>query len=169
SRCGGEYARAAIDRPHRLALHYIWRLPQGFQVAGFSEWQSGEPFTITTGVDSNGDDTPFDRPDFNPAGALRLDPVTSDWRSFSKPIDGTGIFRTPLTPAGRPLLYSMPFGGNLGRNTFRGPGYASTNVSVLKTFALRDRWQLELRASWTNFLNQRSFGPPVAVMIDPRF
>jgi hypothetical protein len=164
-----EYGRAAIDRPHRLALHYVWSLPLGFQIASFSEWQSGEPFTIMTGVDSNGDDTAFDRPDYNPAGVLRLDPVTGDWRSFATPLDGSGIFRTPLTRAGTPLLYSMPFGGNLGRNTFRGPGYASTNVSVLKNFALTERWQLELRASWTNFLNQRNFGPPMSVMSDPRF
>ncbi len=120
-------------------------------------------------MDSNGDGVNFDRPDYNPGGVLRLDPVTSDWRTFTTPLDGRGIFRTPLTRAGAPLLYSMPFGGNLGRNTFRGPGYASTNVSLLKTFKVAERWKLELRASWTNFLNQRNFGPPVAIMSSPQF
>ena len=63
----------------------------------------------------------------------------------------------------------MPFGANLGRNTFRGPAYANTNVSLLKEFTLKERVRLEMRASWTNFLNHRNFGPPVAVMNSPSF
>jgi len=38
-----------------------------------------------------------------------------------------------------------------------------------KTFAITEPWSLELRASWTNFLNQRNFDPPQAVMSSPQF
>jgi hypothetical protein len=178
-----ERARAFIDRPHRLVIHYVWQAPAfsgrkrllgSWQIGGYSEWQSGEPFTILTGVDSNGDGccsgttAPVDRPDYQPGGALRLDPMTGNWRSFSTPLSG-GAFVTPLGPNGLPLPNSMPFGGNLGRNTFRGPAYSNTNFSLLKRFAVAERWQTELRADWSNFFNHRNFGPPVAIMSSPAF
>jgi hypothetical protein len=166
-----EYARAAVDRPHRLALHYVWTLPgthsliAAWQIAGYSEWQSGEPFTVTTGVDSNGDgNSTNDRPNYNATGRIELDQVTHDWRSFTTPLNGTGLFVTPVNAAGGLLANSMPFGGNLGRNTFRGPRYANTNISLMKEFAVTERWRVEFRATAINFFNQRAFRAPVSVM-----
>jgi outer membrane receptor protein involved in Fe transport len=182
-----EYARATIDRPHRLSAHWVWMGPLlsrsraivkhaagGWQIAGYAECQSGEPFTVSTGVDSNGDlatnvDSHNDRPDFNPGGALSLDPATGNWRSFRAPLDAAGRFVTPRSPQGLPLQNSMPGGGNLGRNTFRGPAFANVNVSLLKEFTARDRVRIELRASSVNSLNHRNFGPPVATMSNPQF
>ena len=174
-----EYGRNGNDRPHRFVVHYVWQTPgkrfwSGWRFSGVSQWQSGRPFGITTGVDSNGDGTStiplgFDRPDYNPRGVLRLDQVSGDWRSFSTPIDGSGIFLTPLTTAGTPLQYSMPFGGNLGRNTFRGPGFVLWNMSVMKPFTITERIRLELRADSTNLFNHRNFGPPNASMSSPNF
>jgi hypothetical protein len=173
-----EHARSAIDRPQRLSAHFVWRVPVsdkvpsawahalgGWQIAGYTEWQSGEPFTVTTGVDSNRDgvldpEVPTrmpDRPDWNPAGRLMLDPVTGNWRSFRTPLDGTGTFVVPKSI------------GNLGRNTFRGPSYANTSMSLLKEVTFREQLRLEVRASWTNFFNHRNFGPPVAQMNQPDF
>src|SRR5207244_9363180 len=109
----------------------------------------------------NGDGTPnSDRPNYNPSGSIQLDPVTSDWRSFSTSLNGSGLFVTPLTAGGTPLLYSMPFGGNLGRNTFRGPGFALWNLSLMKPFAVAERLAVEVRADSTHVLNQRKFAPP---------
>jgi hypothetical protein len=165
-----EYARSETDRPHRFAVHYVWQTPGkrlwgGWRISGLSQWQSGRPFSITTGVDSNGDGTATsDRPDYNRAGVIRLDPVTGDWRSFSTPLSGSGLFVIPLTAGATPLQYSMPYGGNLGRNTFRGPGFALWNLSLMKPFAISDRLGMELRADSTNLLNHRNFGPPIASM-----
>jgi hypothetical protein len=43
-----------------LAPHYVWttrgrRLIGGWPLAGSTQWQSGQPFSIYTDVDSNGD------------------------------------------------------------------------------------------------------------------
>jgi hypothetical protein len=177
-----DYGRAAVDRPHRVSAHALWAIPGpagglrtmrrvlgGWTLAGYGEWQSGEPFSVITGVDTNGDGVVPDRPDYRPDGALTLDPVTGNWRSFRTPLDGSGRFVAPLSPQGVPAIGSMPRGGNLGRNTFRGPAYANTNLTALKSFTLREQVRAELRASWTNLLNRRNFGPPVAVMADPAF
>ncbi len=178
---GPDYGRAAIDRPHRLVAHSVWQAPSplrsglgrqilgGWQIGGYSEWQSGDPFTITTGVDSNGDGVVADRPDYHPGGSILLDPVTGDWRSFQMPLNGTGLMITPTGSNGIPLAYTMPLGGNLGRNTFRGPSYASWNVNLSKTFSITERLRLSFRASTTNLMNHRNFGAPNAAMNSPTF
>ena len=145
-----EWAVSAFDRTHRFVVSYSYRMPwftsgmanravprqifSGWELAGFSEFQSGQPFTVRTGVDSLGNGRPDSaRPDYNPNGILLLDPVDGNMRTFTAPLVG-GKFVTPLTAAGAPLLTTTPFGGNLGRNTFRAPGFATTNLSLSKTF-----------------------------------
>ena len=170
-----DYARTSIDVPHRFALHYVWQTPgkriySGWRISGLSEWQSGRPFSILTGVDSNGDGiSSSDRPDLNPAEKLSFDPTTGDWRSFTSPIDGTGRFITPLTSTGSPLLNSMPYGGNLGRNTFRGPSFSLWNLSLMKPFHITEHVQLELRADANNLFNHRNYGPPENMMNSANF
>ena len=140
----------------------------GWRLAGFSEWQSGQPFLVTTGVDSTGVGPSLagasSRPDYNPSGIIALDPVTGNMRSFQTPINGSGVFVTPLGRDGRPLANSMPFGGNLGKNTFRGPGLSLWNLDLARAFPIRERLRLEFRADAENLFNHRNFGPPDASM-----
>lgn len=178
-----DWSRSTMDRPHRFAVHYLYQLmglaraPRavkylmgGWQVTGFSEWQSGQPFTVTTGVDSLGNGTALTaRPDYNPNGAFALDPVTGDWRSFSAPSGPAGLFLTPRAANGNPLPSSVPRGGNLGRNTFRAPMFWNSNISLMKSFPIGDRWRLDLRGEFSNLFNHRNFGPPVASMNNADF
>ena len=143
-----EWAISAFDRTHRFVVSYSYHVPwltsgmanralprqifSGWEVSGFSELQSGQPFTVRTGVDSLGNGRPDSaRPDYNPNGIFLPDPVDGNLRTFTTPLVG-GIFVTPLNAAKTPLLTTMPFGGNLGRNTFRGPGFVTTNLSMSK-------------------------------------
>jgi len=181
-----EWAPSAFDRPHRLVFFYSYQTPwfssgaansavlrqvfKGWEVSGFSEWQSGQPFTIRTGVDSLGNGRPDSaRPNYNPSGILLKDPVEDNMRTFVSPINGTGLFITPLTAGGLPLAYSMPYGGNLGRNTFRGPGFTNWNFSLAKTFSVTERWKFRLRSDFINLWNHRNFGPPENRMVSPAF
>jgi len=170
-----DYARSAIDVPHRFVIHYLWQTPGrrvygGWRISGVSQWQSGRPFSILTGVDSNGDGVVSgDRPDYNHSGELHLDPVTGNWRTFVTPIDGTGIVVTPIGGNRLPLQWSMPYGGNLGRNTFRAPAFSLWNLSVMKQFHIAEHTQFEFRANATNLLNHRNFGAPVNSMNSVNF
>jgi Carboxypeptidase regulatory-like domain len=181
-----EWSRSVFDRPSRFDLHYLYDFPVprslrtgssiwkdllgGWQVSGSTEWQSGQPFTITTGVDSGGSGVPIAwRPDFNPLGIFQKDPVEEDLRTFSTPIDGTGTFLTPLTKDGAPLANSMPLGGNLGRNTFRGPAFSNWNFSLAKTISISERYDLRFRADCFDLWNHRNFGNPVATMNSAAF
>ncbi len=176
-----DYGRSAFDIPHRFVVHYIYDVPwfrgalvngtvmrrifKGWQLAGFSEWQSGQPFSIRTGVDSGGTGTtgPF-RPDYNRGGTITLDPVDGTFRTFKTAFDGTGIVLTPLTPAGILLGNSMPGGGSLGKSVFRGPSYTNWNICVSKSIEITERLKLQLRSDWINTWNHRNFGIPNVFM-----
>jgi hypothetical protein len=141
----------------------------GWVISGFSEAQSGQPFTILTGVDTNGNGSSAARPFYNPGGVLTLDPVSHDFRSFSTPINGTGIVMTPLSPSGLPLAASSTVFGNLGRNTFRGPGFDNQNVTLIKRFAINERAKLEFRGEFFDLFNHRNFLNPIVNMSSPSF
>jgi carboxypeptidase family protein len=173
-----ETGRSTNDRPHRAVIHFVYESPApragwrmlfgGWRLAGFSEWQSGQPFSVTTGVDSTGVGPSTagasSRPDYSPSGIIALDTVTGNMRSFQTPINGSGIFVTPLGRDGRPLANSMPSGGNLGKNTFRGPGLSLWNLDLARAFPIRERLRLEFRADAENLFNHRNFLPPDASM-----
>ena len=179
-----DWSRSVFDRPHRLSIYYLFQTPWrdswgrevpflrqilgGWQIGGSVESQSGQPFTVRTGVDSGGSGLlPAEgswRPDLNQNGIFHKDPVTGDLRTFSSPIDGTGIFVTPLGIGGLALSASMPNGGNLGRNTFRGPSFSIWNLSIAKKIALSEGISLEFGGTCLNLWNHRNFGNPVAIM-----
>lgn len=181
-----DWSRSIFDRPHRVVVHYSYELPwlradaanagalkhifKGWQIAGYTEWQSGQPFTIRTGVDSGGSGTatPW-RPNYNPNGTLIPDPASGDLRTFVTPINGTGVFVSPLTAGGLPLANSMYLGGNVGRNTLRGPAYHNWNFSLLKTMRVTERVGVQLRSDFTNLWNHKNFQPPVNNMSSPAF
>ncbi len=181
-----EWAPSAFDRTNRLVAYYdystAWfqRGPlnnavlrtafKDWNLAGFTEFQSGQPFTIRTGVDSLGNGrTDASRPDLNPNGILTPDPVYGNFRTFTTPLDGRGRFVTPLTTNGTPLAFSEPVGGNLGRNTFRGPYFTHWNLNFGKTFAIGDRFRVRFRNDIINLFNHRNFGPPDNRMSAPTF
>jgi hypothetical protein len=144
---GAEWGPSSFDRPHRFVTSGIYQIPYkrdqtdllGYVIGGWSvgaTWaiQSGQPFTIITGVDSNGDgDTANDRPDLNPDG----DPTTV----------GGYIQRGAL----------MGTNGNLGRNTGRGPRLNNVNATLFKNFRVYREQQLQIRGEFFNLLNHRQF------------
>jgi hypothetical protein len=182
-----EKARSVFDRPQRLTFHESYSIPffayapmalrqvfAGWQVSGFTEVQSGQPFTITVGVDTlgAGSATPG-RPNLNPGGILIYDPTTSNLRTFTIPLDGTGIVTAPhVTAANGKVTFlknSMPTGGTLGRNTFRGPGFSNTNMSLMKRITLRGERTLEVRGDFINVFNHDNFPNPDANMSHTTF
>jgi hypothetical protein len=142
-----EWARSSFDRPHRFVATGIYLIPYkkdqtdllGYVLGGWTvsaNWaiQSGQPFTIITGVDSNGDGDPGnDRPDVNPSG----DPNTVDGYTQRGALIGGD--------------------GNLGRNTARGPRLNNVNAALFKNFRVYGSHQLQIRGEFFNLLNHRQF------------
>jgi hypothetical protein len=76
---------------------------------------------------------------------------------------GAGAVNTPcltasnFVPAGAATTF-----GTLPRNSFRGPGYFNTDLSLRKSFHFRERYALMIGANAYNILNHVNFANPVA-------
>ena len=156
-----EWAVSQFDRPHRFVVSYLVELPGpksgllrqvlgGWQLSGITQFQSGRPFTILTGVDSNGDgNTGSDRPNLV-GGSLT-------WDKEHKTFTNNGYVATPLGTNNLPLANTMPNGGSLGRNTERTASWWSTDLSLLKRFYLWGDKQIVIRADAFNVFNQDDY------------
>jgi outer membrane receptor protein involved in Fe transport len=179
-----EKSVSAFDRTHRFAASWLYEIPwfkgnwaeqavvkqifSNWQLSGIFEAQSGQPFTILTGVDTNGNGGGGDRPNFNPSGAFTKDPITGDLRSFTND-RLTGRYFVPVVGAnGLPIANSLG-NGNLGKNTLRGQGFSSWNMSLMKRVKLTETMNIALRADALNIFNQKYFGNPVGNMNSPDF
>jgi hypothetical protein len=66
--------------------------------------------------------------------------------------------------------FSFPeagFVGSSGRNTFRGPRYFNTDVSLMKRFRITESARATFRAEGYNFFNNANFGTPGVSMTTP--
>jgi hypothetical protein len=166
-----EWSVSQFDRPQRLAFHWVWEIPGpksgpakqvlgGWQLSGRSEFQSGRPFTIVTGVDSNGDaNTGSDRPNMG-SGTL-------DWKDNKREFTNNGKYVTPLGTNNLPLANAQG-NGTAGRNTERGASYKNTNMSLSKRFSL-GKPSVTVRFDAFNVFNQDNYGNPTVTMSSTSF
>lgn len=168
-----EWSLSQFDVPHRVSLNYLWELPGpktgvlgaivgGWQLSGVTAWQSGRPFTIVTGVDSNGDgNTGSDRPNRNGTCGVT-------WNSNHSSFTNTGCYSVPLGSNNLPLANSLG-NGNSPRNTERTAGSWNTDLSLMKRFRFWGTKQVQVRGDAFNLLNQDSYGLPVNNMSSVSF
>ncbi len=156
----GDYGLSAYDRRHRFVATYIWDLPyvhntnnlaagvvsqitRGWQWAGTFTVQSGAPETINDGFDNNGDGRSPDRPDLaNPA-------------DFNTNFGGDPLGGSAFTGTKDQFHYVVVNGqlGNVGRNTFIGPGQWFYNTSVQRSLKFKERSSLTFRMELFNVFN----------------
>jgi hypothetical protein len=168
-----EWAVADFDVRHRFVANWLWEIPflkdapgltgallGGWQINGITALQSGFPFSVFTSSayptgDYNGDGVNNDRPNLPSFG---LDPANTDKQAFIN-----GVFVAADFP--RPDVL-----GNLPRNAYRGPGYASTDLSLFKNFPLRMRGaKVQFRAEVFNVFNRVNLQRPNGNMAQGTF
>jgi hypothetical protein len=156
-----------FDQRQNLVLFSYWNLPSPFAaskpgillrdwtIAGLAAFRSGLPYTVygpTTGSLLN------NRADLlNSAQAVLTNPA---------PVAGGVQLLNPAAfgPAAQGML------GNLGRNTFTGPGFYSLDLSLARAFHLPwlgEAGRLRVRADAYNVLNHANLGNPDAQFTDP--
>jgi hypothetical protein len=156
---------ANFDVPRRLSIVGLWEIPflknnkslagkvlGGWQLSSLAILEKGNPINITNEAayprgDFNADGTGGDRPNA-PADAVKR-------TGFSRSDYLLGIFSAADFP--RPVAGAN---GNLGRNTFRGPGFAQIDASLMKKFAVTDRISSEVRLEAYNALNRVNLAIP---------
>jgi hypothetical protein len=152
--------RASLDRTHNFVLAAIWEInyfsggnpimknvANGWTLSAIGSARSGTPLTISTGRDNNLDGYSTDRA--NLVGNPFLDPHRS--RS-----DVTNMWFN--TAAFVPNAIGQD--GTSGRDIIDGPGLKNVDMSLFRTFKLRESMGLQFRAEMTNALNLVSLGAP---------
>src|SRR5215467_3651143 len=130
-------------------------LVSGWSVNSIVTVQSGFPFTpqLSYNPSNNGDTRnpvrPFVNPDFTGSVILGKPSQWFNPDAFLAPPPNSGFY------------------GNLGRNTFTGPGLATWDFSVFKSTALRERLNLQFRAEIFNLLNRANFNTPSLITFTP--
>ena len=165
---------ASFDVPQRLSVVGIWDLPflracsswackvaGGWQLSGYSILEKGLPMSVTTAAvyprgDFNADGANFDRPNA-PAGSVKRE-------GFGKEEFLNGVFRV----ADFPLPASGQL-GNLGRNTFRAPGFARVDLSLAKNFRATERLNGVLRLETFNAFNRVNLNAPITDLNNNNF
>lgn len=170
-----QYGRSDYDSRQRFSVDAVWNpreaskgllglVASGWTLSPVIILQSGQAFTVYTsapfyqGGDYNGDGWDFDIPNVPSFGRH----ISSRRSDFLK-----GLFKASDFPA--PATGTE---GNLGRNTFDGPGFANVNLTVQKTFGLPKLGEgggLELRGEFINLFNRVNLTKPVSDLYSTQF
>jgi hypothetical protein len=113
--------------------------------------QSGNPLNVVTTVTQFTGTTGL--------GALRPDLVghVSATGSPTEWFSNVGAFAVPCTDTSDPTTCHF---GNIARNSLVGPGFSSTDFSVVKDTKLTERFNVQFRAELFDVFNQANFGNP---------
>lgn len=160
-----DWGPANTDVRHNFSGNFIYDLPFGQDAQGLvgrliGGWRVSGILALATGL-------PFT--------------VTSD-QSLTHPLLQEGNVRPDLSAGaslnpvlGGPEQYFDPSGfevqrrgfyGNVGRNTLRGPGFASFDLSLIKNIRIGDRHKLQFRSEFFNLFNRANFNPPASNLFD---
>ena len=153
-----EWAVASFDARHVFSANATWQLPAfhnhavlgGWQLNGIVSLHTGYPFSPsiqtpnwsrTGNTSTNAEDRPSVTPGTDPNRIITGDP--NHWFDASAFV---------LQPQGTI--------GNTPRNFLRGPGFANTDVSLVKNQALAGNARLQVRLEVFNVLNRANFAAP---------
>ena len=145
------------DLRHRLIVNWVYEFPfgmghehfnhgfaaralGGWELAGLSTFQSGHPFDMFSSRDSLYTGL-SNRPDLVGDPSIPADAPRNE--------TGPPITAFAVQPFGRP--------GNLGRNTFTGPRYYNTDVTLIKNTRITERINVQFRAEVYNVFNRIQF------------
>lgn len=161
---------SSLEVPQNFVASYLYALPQthiwglfgkellnGWQINGITTLAKGNPFNVSSGVDSNLDGIATDRPD--KVG----NPSFGGGRSRSQKI--AGYFNTAAFALPAP---NTPY-GNSPRNPLVGPGFVNTDISAFKRFAIYEKSNLLFRGEIFNTFNNVNLGNPNATYTSSQF
>ena len=167
-----------FDRTQRFSANFVWEVPtfgldsqwmKGWAISGFTQLQSGSPFTIFSAEPEIANITQYTSRTRGSGGIYRLgfgrpslcgslDQLRSSASDPTTAYFDQSVLCSPMTTAGG---YPNNFGfGNLGRNTLRGPSQKRFDIGVAKNTQLTERIGMEFRWDMFNIFNNVNFANP---------
>jgi len=161
---------SGFDHTHRFVVSYVWLLPAlshanrwvkgafgAWELSGISTLQSGDPLTITAGVDRSMTGLGYDRAVYNGQA-----PYSSSGCGAQTPCLGwlnANAFALPATGTF----------GNVGKGALRGPGSIGFDAGISKNFRAAERLKLQFRGEFFNVLNHANPSNPATSASAPGF
>jgi hypothetical protein len=151
------YGPSNFDRRQRFVVSYVWEIPRapvdnpflrhmlhGWQATGIGQYQTGAPFTVTSGRDNS---------------------LTGIGRDRAKL---TGVSRDPAAGSDKTVWFNpaafavndVGTFGTVGRGAFYGPRLFSWDMGFFKNNRITEQVNLQFRAEFFNIFNQVNFNNP---------
>jgi hypothetical protein len=160
------YALAGYDRTHNFQAYGTYALPfgkgksmlssglasklaGGWQVNWILSRESGTPFTVGASATSLN----------SPGNSQTANQVLPTVEILGGHGPGKPYFNTAAFAA-----VTAPTFGNTGRNILRGPGLFALNAGLFRSFAIREKVNLQFRAEALGLTNTPIFGNPSATV-----
>jgi Carboxypeptidase regulatory-like domain len=128
---------------------FLSGLLKDWQISPLIQARTGQPLTITTGTDNSATGLGTDRPI----------QVASDWHATTgcatQSICVQYLNNSKTSPTFIPNVPGTF--GDVGRNAVRGPGFFGFNVSLVRTFRIKERYSLQVRTEAFNILNHTNY------------
>src|SRR5262249_22906679 len=161
-------ATAGFDRTHILQVGWLYELPMGkgkmlaksavgnailggWQVSGIMSAYTGTPFTVT-------DSTATNAPALsNTQTANQVGPVVK--------IGDVGPGTRYYDPSSFASVGVINTFGSMGRNDIRNPGVWNTDLTIARTFPIKERLRLQVRGEFYNLPNTSHFNGPASANV----
>lgn len=159
----------SCDIRHRVAVSAVYDIPtlgsnswtrtlsRNWRISTVYQAQSGYPFTISVFGDTA-----------NSGTVLGENPIRANYTG--QPVFGPGTQNTNqwfnVVAFASPAAFTF---GNVGRNTVYGPGMTTMDVSLVRSFVIRESVRFDMRAEAFNALNHSNLGTPNRFVNTPQF
>src|SRR6202158_717112 len=162
------YGPLSFDRHHTVNIFYTYEIPgmfhssfahaffDGWQISGGTMFQSGSPFGVGFSIPDTGNT--------NLTGSY-TEPARI--KLVGNPLSGVSgdeyhrLNPAAFAPPPLPTAFAPPLAPSIGldspTNYLRSPGINNTNLSIQKTFAIRESMKVDLRADAFNVFNHTQF------------
>ena len=165
---GFDKGLSAFDHTHVFTASGLWEIPVhfrakvvdallgGWNLTGITTMQSGNTFTVGSGVDNSRSGVGGDRADIigNPyvsGNRSRTDMIAQYLNKAAFAPNALGTF------------------GNQGRNRFRGPGLANVDLGLHKNFRITERVNTQFRFETFNSFNKVNLNSPTSAQNSGNF
>lgn len=185
---GLDRARALFDLTHVAKFNFVYRLPigdghrfgykpinrfvlSGWQFAGIFNHQSGEPFSVCSGIGTfnrnnnlqsnqcNTVNTTLDMSQLRDAFQFRMT-GSGPYMFPASALNGSGQAAVAGAAPFNGQIFTIPAAGTigtLGKRVFDGPWDTTFDFGVVKETKITERHSIQLRMDAQNFLNHPSF------------
>ena len=138
------------ETPHVHVQKLTDKIVNGWELTTIASWQTGNPFTIFSGVDNS----------FSAIGSDRADlTIPNIGKAVLGHVPHPGLVGQWFDPTAFTANAIGTF-GNSGKNAMFGPRFFDTDLAAIKNFKIRERVSVQFRGEFFNVFNNVNFGLP---------